>query len=305
MSIGTAFDLLTSRLRMETKTQNPNKEVSMRNLFGTAVAAAGLSMMVLPNCCSTANAGVAVSIDASAGYPATAEYGYSNYANADVDWDNAFVINDNRIGMWVWLPVGGWVLRCCNIWYDSGWNEVRFGPWWYDYSTPYTYHYDNVYYNNCPFRTVRFHNYMNQHYSNWHNRNFVFSNNRYQPRTERQIIVNRESYSTHTTPVMNRHVEQQRVPACNERTTVITRHEDQQRAPACSERTTVITRETKQPVRIDGGNRTQQINDNKGNCRQTEVTRTQTTTRNHSDGCGTTTTRTTRGNSNSGSMHGR
>jgi hypothetical protein len=270
---------------MKTETQNSNKEVSMRNLFGTAVAAVSLSMMVLPNCCSTANAGVAVSIEASAGYPAQ-EYGYSDYANTDVDWDNAFVINENRIGMWVWLPEGRWVLRCCNIWYDGGWNEVRFGPWWYDYSTPYTYHYDNMYYNNCPFRTVRFHDYMNQHYNNWHNRNFVFSNNRYQPRTGRQIIVNRESYSTHTTPVINRHVEQQRVPACNERTTV-------------------ITRETKQPVRIDGGNRTQRIDNNNGNCRQTEVTRTQTTTRDHSDGCGTTTTRTTRGNSNSGARHGR
>ena len=132
----------------------------MRNLLAVPVV---LSMMFVPGMYSTANAGVAVSVEASAGYPAP-EYGYSDYANTDVDWNNAFVINDNQIGMWVWLPVGRWVLRCCNIWYDSGWNEVRFGPWWYDYSVPYTYHYDNMYFNYCPFRTVRFHDYMNQHY---------------------------------------------------------------------------------------------------------------------------------------------
>ena len=285
----------------------------MRKLFGTAVAI-GLSMVLLPSCCSTANAGVsvAVSVGASAGYGCPGEgYEYEDCNDDVMDWDNVIILNDNLIGFWVLLPGNHWALRCRSMCYNSGAFEWTYGPWWYDNSISYGCHCSEGYISySCPFHGVRFHNYMSRNYRDWHNRYFVYNHDRYQPRVERHIIVNRGRYIRHDEPVIYRSHSTERVQQCRpvttQRTTVFTRETRQpvriddgnrservqQCRPAPTERTTVITRETRQPVRIDGGNRTERINTNQGNSRQTEVNRTRTTTREQSNGCGNSSTRT-------------
>jgi len=284
----------------------------MSRLFGTAVAVV-LSMVLLPNCCSTANAGlsVAVSLGASAGCPGEG-YEYADCDDDVMDWDNVIILNDNLIGFWVLLPGGQWALRCRSMCYNSGSYEWTFGPWWDDYSISYGCHcsegYTSCY---CPFHGVRFHNYMGSHYRDWHNRYFVFNHYRYQPRVERHIVVNRGRYIRHDEPVIYRtHTVHQSRPATIQNTTVITRDREinrpvriddsrssehvQQSCPATTQRTTTITREReiKQPVSNNGGNRTERINTNQGNSRQTEVNRTRTTTREQSNGHGNSSTRT-------------
>lgn len=287
----------------------------MRNLIGTAVAVV-LSMMLLPSCCSTANAGVSVSVSvgASAGCPGEG-YVYEDWDDEAMDWDNVYIVNDNIIGMWVLLDNGTRLLRCRSMWYNSGSYEWTFGPWWYDYSVSY----------NGPFSGVRFHTYMDLHYRDWHNRYFVYSHDRYQPRVERHVIVNRGRYMRNDEPVIyrTRSVQQSR-PAATERTTVITREPKQparmndgnrtervqpsvspmqQRGPATSERTTTVTREReiRQPVSNNQGNRTDRINSSQGNSRQTEMTRT--TTRERSNGHGNSSTMTRTDTRSSNRMH--
>jgi hypothetical protein len=297
---------------MKTITKNPKKEVSMRNVLGTAVAVA-LSMALLPNFCSTANAelAVSVSIGASAGCPGEG-YIYEDCNEEAMDWDNAIILNDNLIGVWVLFSSGQWGLCCRSMWYNSGTLEWTFGPSWYDNSISYGCHCSNGYVSYyCPFHGVRFHTYMNQHYYDWHNRYFVYSHDRYQPRVERHIYVNRGRYYRHDEPAMYRtHPVQQSHPATIRSTTVITRDRQidrpariddnrssqsvHQGCSAAPQRTTVITREreVRQPVRTDGGNRSERITSSQGNSRQTEVTRTRTTTREHSNGNGNCSSRT-------------
>jgi hypothetical protein len=304
---------------MKTQTKNPNKEACMRNLIGTAVAVV-LSMMLLPSCCSTANAGVSVSmsVGTSAGCQGCPGEGYvfEDCSDDGMDWDNVIILNDNQIGFWVLLENGNWALRCRSMWYNSGSYEWTFGPWWYDYSISYVCHCHDSYVSySCPFHGVRFHNYMSIHYRDWHNRYFVYSHDRYQPIVERRIIVNRGRYFRHDEPAVYRHpatIEKVRPgrTVTPQRTTVITRERAirpqvrvddgnrtelvQHSGPATSERTTTITRsrEIRQPVSNNGGNRTERINTNQGNSRQTEMTRTRTTTRERSNGNGNSSTRT-------------
>ena len=285
----------------------------MRKLFGTAVAVA-MSMAFLPTFCSTANAemAVSVSIGASAGCPGDG-YVYEDCDEDVMDWDNAIILNDNLIGFWVLLPGGQWALRCRSMWYNSGSYEWTFGPWWYDNSISYDCHCHDGYVSYaCPFHGARFHTYMISHYPVWHSRYFVYSHDRYQPRVERQIIVNRGRYYRHDEPAIYRtHPVQQSHPATIQSTTVITRNREidrpvridnsrsngsvHQSCPATTQRTTVITRdrEIRQPARIDGGNRTERVSSSQGNSRQTEMTRTRTMTRDHSNGNGSSSTRTT------------
>jgi hypothetical protein len=297
---------------MKTQTKNPNKEVGMRKLFGTAVAVA-LSMVLFPNCAGTANASVAVSVSigASAGCPGEG-YAYEDCDDDVMDWDDAIILNDNLIGFWVLLPGGQWALRCRSMWYNSGSYEWTFGPWWYDNSISYTCccHDGYVSYA-CPFHGARFHTYMISHYPTWHQRYFVYGHDRYQPRVERHIIVNRGRYYRHDEPAIYRTnpVHQSR-PATIQSTTVITRGREidrpmrgddyrsrenvHQSCPATTQRTTVITRnrEIRQPARIDGGSRTERVTPSQSNSRQTEMTRTRTMTREHSNGNGNSSTRT-------------
>jgi hypothetical protein len=269
MLVGTAFDLFMSRLKMKTQTKNPKKEVSMRNLLGTAVAVV-LSMVLLPNCCSTANANglsVSVSVGAMAGCP---EEGYE-YSDIDcddevMDWDNVIILNDNLIGFWVLLPGNHWALRCRSMWYNSGSYEWTFGPWWYDNTIAYGCHcsggYTSYY---CPFHGVRFHNYMGLHYRDWHNRYFVYNNDRYQPRVERHIIVNRGRYFRHDEPAIYRQ-------HAIDRTYI---EQNRQCRPVADERAILINHESNRSIEIEKGNRAEKIgNGNKDNCRQSEVTRT-------------------------------
>ncbi|MBN1130821.1 MAG: hypothetical protein JXA71_17665 [Chitinispirillaceae bacterium] len=272
----------------------------MRNLIGTAVAVA-FSMVLFPNCAGTANAGVAVtvSVGASAGYPAG--YVYEDWDNEVMDWDNVIILNDNLLGYWVLLPGNHWALRCRSMWYNSGTLEWTFGPWWYDYSVVY----------GSPLPGVRFHMYMASHYPTWHNRYFTYHTTRYVPVAERRIIINRGRYYRHDEPAIyrTRPVHHTR-PATIRSTTVITRDRNtdrpamidnkkgpksvRQSRPETTRRTTTVTRqrEIKQPVCTNGGNRSERIKTSQGNSRQTEVTRTRTTTREHSNGKGNTSTRT-------------
>jgi hypothetical protein len=289
---------------MKTQTQNPNKEVGMRNFFGTAVAVA-LSMVLFPSCAGTANAAVSVSVSvgASAGCPEGYVYeDYADYDNEVMDWDNVIILNDNLLGYWVLLPGNHWALRCRSMWYNSGSYEWTFGPWWYDYSVSY----------NSPLPGVRFHIYMASHYPTWHNRYFVYSYNHYQPIVERHIYVNRGRYYRHDEPAIYRTqtVHNSR-PATIQSTTVITRDKKvngpvkindakrnenvrQSRPATTTQRTTTITRqkEIKQPVSNSGGSRSERISTNQGNSRQTQMTRTRTTTQEHSNGKGNTSTKT-------------
>ena len=237
----------------------------MRNLLGTAVAAVGLSMVLLPNCCSTANAGMSVSV--SVGVPVAYEYypaeystncGYVVSDDEEMNWDNVIVLNENLIGFWVLLPGSHWVLRCRSMWFNSGCDEWCFGPWWNDYSISYDCHCNGPYYNRyCPIHGERFHYYMNLHYRNWHSRYFTCTHNRYQPRVERQVIISHER------------IDRDRAPVIIHRQPSVPVERVQQCRPVTDERTIIINHESKQPVKIDGGNRTERIdNNNKGNCRQ-------------------------------------
>lgn len=288
----------------------------MRNLIGTAVAVV-LSMMLLPGCCSTAHAGMAtvsVSVSSSSGCPGEG-YVYEDCDYEDMDWDNVIVLNNNLIGFWVVLPSGDWALRCRAMWYNSGSFEWTFGPWWYDYSVTYGCHcHDDYVSYSCPFHGQRFHVYMDLHYHDWHNRYFVYTYNRYQPRVERHIIVNSGRYYRRDEPVIYRHTAVEKMQPGRSvippRTTVITRTREisrpvnndrnstehvRQSSPAAPERNTTITRtkEVRQPVVGSYRNdRTERVTANQGNSRQTEMTRTRTTTREHSNGNGNSSSRT-------------
>jgi hypothetical protein len=152
---------------------------------------------------------------------------------------------------------------------------------------------------------------MVRHYPTWHNRYFVYSYNHYQPIVERHIYVNRGRYYRHDEPAIYRtHTVQQSRPATIQSTTVITRDREinrpgmiddsrssesvHQGRPATTQRTTTITREReiRQPVSSNGGNRTERVSSSQGNSRQTEMTRTRTTTREHSNGKGNSSSRT-------------
>jgi hypothetical protein len=251
---------------------------------------------------------VSVSVGASAGYGCPGEgYEYSDIdCDEDVmDWDNVIILNDNLIGFWVVLPGGTWALRCRSMWYNSGSYEWTFGPWWYDNSISYGCHcsggYTSYY---CPFHSVRFHHYMSRSYNNWHSRYFVYNHDRYQPRVERHIIVNRGRYVRHDEPAIYRqhsigrtHIEQNR-----------------QCRPVADERAILINHESNRSIEIDKGKRTDKIgngnkdnsrqsevtrtrsvkidNGNRGNYHQSEVTRTRSVTREHSNGIGNSSIRT-------------
>jgi hypothetical protein len=299
---------------MKTKILNPNKEVGMRNFLGTAVAAV-LAMVLLPNCAGTTNAGVAVSVSFGASAVCPAGYIFEACDNEIMDWDNVMVLNDNLIGYWVLLPGGHWALRCRAMWYNSGTLEWTFGPWWYDYSVVY----------GAPLPGVRFHTYMLRHYPTWHKRYFVYSYNRYQPVVERHVIINRGRYYKRNEPAVYRtRTVRNAGPAVVKSTTVITRNNKvdrpvkindakknekvrRDRSAATKQKTVTVTRERaiKQPVSSSGGNRPQKITSSQGKSRQTQMTRTRTTTRVHSNNKGNTSTKTSTRSSTRTTRRGR
>lgn len=253
----------------------------MRNLIGLAVA---LSLLSIPGC-SRVYGGPSVSVTISSGY--------STYWDDDMDWDNVVMIDDSRIGIWVMLPSGRWVLRCRSMWWDSGYSEWCFGPWWYDYSISYGYH------SPWPFYGVGFHTYMHRHHPRWHNHYFSHRGGHYIRRVDRHPFY-RDNRAGHNAPVI-RH----EAPRTGDRTVRPAPQRDNapviQREPQRTsgqvvqpqkqtERTTVITRE-RTVTRTDGGDRIQRTN-NAGPSRQAEVTRSRTITRDNSTRSGGSTTRT-------------
>lgn len=275
----------------------------MRNIFGTALVVV-LSAVLLPNCAGSANAGmtISVSINASSGCPDG--YVYDDCGGDDIDWDNVIILNDNLLGYWVLLPGGHWALRCRAMWYDSGSFEWTFGPWWYDYTVTY----------GSPINAVGFHVYMHRHYPAWHDRYFVSCQNRYQPRIERHIILNTGRYYRHDEPTVYRHTTMVKAypgrTVTHPRPLVITRERVlrqpearndskgtesiRQNRPAAPERTTTITktREIRQPASNRSSSRCERMSSGQTGSRQTGMTRSRTTMREHSNGNSSTSTRT-------------
>jgi hypothetical protein len=206
----------------------------MRNLIGMSVLAA---MMLIPNCATTAQAGASVSVSVGFGVR------YANFYYEDIDWDNVYVIDNSRIGIWIMLPDGRWVLRCRSMWWNSDYDDWCFGPWYYDYSIAY-----GNFYAWQPYHAIRFHVYMHQHYRPWHARYFNHHNGRYIRRHDVRHNGGHDAYrhnARRNAPVVTRQHEPARVTEV--------------RRDGHNERTTVIVREKKQPVRIDGGNRPERI----------------------------------------------
>jgi hypothetical protein len=204
----------------------------MRNLIGLTAL---VSMMLIPGSPTTAQAGASVSLSVGFGS------GYGTCYDDDVDWDNALVLDDSRIGVWVMLPSGRWVLRIRSMWWNAEYDEWAFGPWYYDYNIAYNHHSRDHFFRNCGFNAVGFHFYMSQNYRPWHERHYYSNNGRYTRRYS--------SYEAY-------HQERYKGPAVRHQEPVVVREVRPSRG---SERTTVIVRENKQPVRIDGGNRPARI----------------------------------------------
>jgi hypothetical protein len=111
--------------------ENTNKKGGFMRTIITVSVAAVLFAAVL------SNAGSGVSVQVSVGGPA----GYVSYSNCD--WDNMdredlIIVNDNMVGFWVMLPSGRWVFRCRSMWYNNGYDEWCYGPWWDNYSFTYS-----------------------------------------------------------------------------------------------------------------------------------------------------------------------
>lgn len=225
----------------------------MRNLIKISTLAA---MMLFPGSITPVQAGPSVSISFG--------LGYSTCFDDDMDLDDAFVLDDSRIGLWVMLPSGQWVLRVRSMWWNAACDDWVFGPWSYDYSVAYCPFSHHHFYENISFYPVLFHIYMNNHHHNWHERYYHHRDGRYIAR-----------YSQHED---YRYKQYQHVR--------VIRQEEPRRdhngwAKRSNEQKTVIVHETKQPVRIDGQNRDTRIENNRGNATRVEVTRSRSVERNN------------------------
>lgn len=206
----------------------------MRNLIGISVLAA---MLLIPGCASTAQAGASVSVSVGFGVS------YSSCLYEDIDWNNVYVIDNSRIGIWIMLPDGRWLLRCRTMWWNADYDDWYFGPWYYDYSIAYS-----RFYAWQPFHAIRFHIYMHNHYRPWHNRYFHHHNGRY---------IRRHDIRSHSSHNVQRHDVRRNAP-------IIAREHKPARVAEVrregrNERPAIIVRESKQPVRIDGNNRPERI----------------------------------------------
>jgi hypothetical protein len=237
----------------------------MKNFIRMSVLAA---MMLIPFV-ATVQAGPTVSVSFGFGL------GYSTCLDNDMDLDCAFVLDNSRVGVWVMLPSGRWALRVRNMWWNADYDDWAFGPWSYDYSVSYCYNTYNHFYVNIPFHPVLFHAYMNNHFRPWHERYYHHQDGRYLPRFSRHEDYRYNRYSN------------ARVIRNDDHDRII-RHEEPVRdreslGKRGNEHTTVTIHETKQPVRIDGGNRDTRIDNNRGSNRQPQVNRQQSETRDNSN----------------------
>lgn len=115
------------------------------------------------------NADACVSVELSVGTPVVhASYISRDYDN--MDREDLIIINNNQVGFWVMLPSGRWVFRCRSMWYDSGWDEWCYGPWWDNYSI--SYDYNGPFHLFGPSHGVWFHPYMQNHYPKYWERTY-------------------------------------------------------------------------------------------------------------------------------------
>jgi hypothetical protein len=228
----------------------------MRNLIGMSVLA---SLLLVPGSVTTAQAGASVSVSFNVGTP------FSAWCDDDLDWDNAIMIDNSRVGFWVMLPSGRWVLRCRSMWWNASYDDWCFGPWYYDYSIAYCndcrYHFHGHY----SFPVVMFHNYMYQHCRPWYTRHFTNHNGRYVRNT---IVRHRE-------PVRVHEVTRERT---NNRQSVIVRERVQPSRTV--ERKTVIVKESRPEVRANGGTRDTRVTATRSSSnKQPAVTRSSSSAR--------------------------
>jgi hypothetical protein len=135
----------------------------MRTITNSVSLAVVLFAAVLSN--ANACGSVQVSVGGPAGY---VSYNSNDYD--DMDREDLVVIDNNQVGFWVMLPSGRWVFRCRSMWYDSGWDEWCYGPWWDNYSISFNYngpfhlfgHYNGVWY----------HSFMYNHYPRYWERTY-------------------------------------------------------------------------------------------------------------------------------------
>lgn len=135
----------------------------------TMIGAVGLAVVLCAAVVSNANAGVSVEVSVGGhhGFGPGVDCGFD-----DLDREDLIVINNNQVGFWVMLPSGRWVFQCRSMWFDSEWNEWRYGPWWHDYAVSYSCHCHDSFRQFCPFHGVQFHTYMHRHYPKYWNRTF-------------------------------------------------------------------------------------------------------------------------------------
>ncbi|MBN2037406.1 MAG: hypothetical protein JW768_11735 [Chitinispirillaceae bacterium] len=228
------------------------------------------SMMLLPGCASTAQAG-GTSVSVSVGFSS----GYVTCYDEDMEWDNLIVIDNSRVGFWVMLPSGRWVFRCRSMWWSSAYDEWCFGPWYYDYSIVYRCHCHSHYHPYCPFHGIRFHVYMHKHYPKWHKRHFIHHRGAYVRR------VDSHHRDRHGATVV-RHVERRNGKD------VQTHHQSQKQKDVVREKrtpvrtikkTTTVTREIQTPVRTNETRRSASISNNQSTKQQVKVTRSRTVVR--------------------------
>jgi hypothetical protein len=201
----------------------------MRKMFALPVV---LSMLAIPASVVPTTAGprVGFSVEFGSGYIGCNDF------EEDMDWDNLIVINNDRIGFWLVLPSGMCVFHCRNMWYDNGYDEWRYGPWWDDYTMSY----------GRPYHGVSFHIYMERYYPRYHARYFYHDNGHYYWNNHREYNRRYERDDRHSdyhAPRM-KSVE----PAVNHETHGAVRDME-------SNRTTVTIRSPSAPVRTDGGSR--------------------------------------------------
>jgi len=91
----------------------------MRKILGLSML---LTLLAVPAAVTPVYAGASVglSLEVRSGYSTCDDF------DADMDWDNLIVINNDRIGFWIMLPSGMQVFHCRDMYYDYGCDEWRY-----------------------------------------------------------------------------------------------------------------------------------------------------------------------------------
>ena len=139
-----------------------------------------LAVVLVAAVWSNADAGVSVRV--SVGGPLV----YGSYCSSDyddMDREDLIVIDNNQVGFWVMLPSGRWVFRCRSMWYDNGWDEWHYGPWWDNYSI--SYNYSDPFHFSCPYNGMWYHSFIYSHYPRYWERTYGHRALPFQARLER------------------------------------------------------------------------------------------------------------------------